>query len=360
MKLSHLMFADDLLLFSKGDAASIMVMLRVFATFSQASGLQMNNTKINAYFNGVQGSIKQEIMQVSGFTEGQLPFSYLGVPITAGRLKKKDCQGVLQQVDAICRNYLWDEKVDYIRVPLVGWEKVCAPKNEGGLGIRDSYALNIATIGKLVWWVFSKPDSLWVRWVHHVYMKGAAWSDYTPTSDVSWSWKAIVKVRDKLLGSYSAELWHGESRGYTVRSGYEVMRRKFHRVDWHKQIWNGWCLPKHQFIGWLIAREALQTKDKLYKFGCCSDTLCLLFGNAAESHCHLFQDCEYSLRILAGIARLCNIQLPARNVIAWVYTGQFTKLQKGVIGSAFLAAHYAIWMQRNKVRVDSCDGNLKW
>ncbi|XP_074318623.1 uncharacterized protein LOC141655440 [Silene latifolia] len=370
MKLSHLMFADDLLLFSKGDAASIMVLLRVFTTFSQASGLHMNNSKTNAYFNGVQGSIKQEILQVSSFMEGQLPFSYLGVLITAGRLKKKDCQvlieklvskirgfgarhlsyagrlvlvnsvlnslytywanifiipkGVLQQVDAICRNYLWDGKVDYIRVPLVGWEKLCAPKNEGGLGIRDSYAWNIAAIGKLVWWVFSKPDSLWIRWVHHVYMKGAAWSDYNPTYDVRWSWKAIVKVRDKLLGSYSAELWQGESRGYTVRSSYEVMRRKFQRVDWHKQIWNG-C-----------------------------DTLCLVCGNADESHCHLFQDCEYSLRILAGIARLCNIQLPARNVRAWVYTRQFTKLQKGVLGSAFLAAHYAIWMQRNKVRVDSC------
>ncbi|XP_074290277.1 uncharacterized protein LOC141617008 [Silene latifolia] len=353
MKLSHLMFADDLLLFSKGDAASIMVMLRVFATFSQASGLQMNNNKTNAYFNGVQG---------------QLPFSYLGVPITDGRLQKKDCQVLIEKLVSRIRgfgarhlsyagrlvNYLWDGKVDFIRVPLVGWEKVCAPKNEGELGIRDSYAWNVAAVGKLVGWVFSKPDSLWVRWVHHVYVKDAAWPNYIPKYDVSWSWKAIVKVRDKLLGYYSANLWQEESRGYSVSSGYEVMRRTFQRVAWHKQVWNGWCLPKHQFIGWLIAREALQTKDKLYKLGCCSDSLCLLCGNIDESDSHLFQDCVYSLRILEGIAQLCNVQLPAMNVVSWVYTRPFTKLQKGVIGSAFMAAHYAIWMQRNKVRVDSC------
>ncbi|XP_074299688.1 secreted RxLR effector protein 78-like [Silene latifolia] len=49
LKLSHLTFADDLLLFSRGDVASIMVLLRDFATFFKASGLLMSPSKTSAY-----------------------------------------------------------------------------------------------------------------------------------------------------------------------------------------------------------------------------------------------------------------------------------------------------------------------
>ncbi|XP_074299812.1 uncharacterized protein LOC141630982 [Silene latifolia] len=218
LKLSHLMFADDLLLLSKGDVSSIMVLLRSFATFSVASGLQMNNTKTCAYFNRVLGWVKKDILQIYGVIESQLPFRYLGVPITCGRMSKGDCnilveklvrrirsfgtkklsysgrlvlvnsvltalysywinifvipKGVLNKVNAICRNYLWDGSPDFIRVPRVSWAKVCAPKSEGGLGIKDSIIWNHASIGKLVWWVYCSPDRLWVKWVNQLYIKG--------------------------------------------------------------------------------------------------------------------------------------------------------------------------------------------
>ncbi|XP_074266335.1 uncharacterized protein LOC141588810 [Silene latifolia] len=83
MRLTHLMFADDLLLFCKGDAQSIMVLLRAYESFSRASGLKMNPQKSCAYFNGVPPGLKKEILSVSGIKEGSLPFKYLGVPITA-------------------------------------------------------------------------------------------------------------------------------------------------------------------------------------------------------------------------------------------------------------------------------------
>ncbi|XP_074303607.1 uncharacterized protein LOC141638058 [Silene latifolia] len=58
LKLSHLMFTNDLLLFSKGDVSSIMVLLRAFATFSKAYGLLMSPFKTSAYFNGVDAGVK--------------------------------------------------------------------------------------------------------------------------------------------------------------------------------------------------------------------------------------------------------------------------------------------------------------
>ncbi|XP_074300765.1 uncharacterized protein LOC141632082 [Silene latifolia] len=72
LKLANLMFADDVLLFSRGDAHSMMLLLKSFSTFSNASGLKVSATKSNAYFQGVPEHIKQDILRVSGFVEGQL------------------------------------------------------------------------------------------------------------------------------------------------------------------------------------------------------------------------------------------------------------------------------------------------
>ncbi|XP_074301484.1 uncharacterized protein LOC141632879 [Silene latifolia] len=154
---------------------------------------------------------------VSGFVEGELLIRYLGVPITTGRLRNKDCTtlidrivdrirslgakkltyaGMLTLVQAVLSsmNYIWEGHSEYNRVPLIAWEKVCVPKEEGGLGLRTSYVWNNALIGKIVWWLAVKPDKLWVQWVNHIYLKGVHWSNYVLSGDVSWQWKRIYKI----------------------------------------------------------------------------------------------------------------------------------------------------------------------
>ncbi|XP_074305039.1 uncharacterized protein LOC141639965 [Silene latifolia] len=44
IKLNHLAFADDLLIFCKGDRMSITGLIRAFKSFSRASGLKMNKS----------------------------------------------------------------------------------------------------------------------------------------------------------------------------------------------------------------------------------------------------------------------------------------------------------------------------
>ncbi|XP_074267282.1 putative mitochondrial protein AtMg01250 [Silene latifolia] len=67
-RLNCLMFADDVLLFSKGDTKSMMLLLQSFSTFSKASGLKVSHAKSNAYFRGVPEHIKNDILRISGFT----------------------------------------------------------------------------------------------------------------------------------------------------------------------------------------------------------------------------------------------------------------------------------------------------
>ncbi|XP_074265564.1 uncharacterized protein LOC141588003 [Silene latifolia] len=171
LRLNHLLFADDLLLFCKGTAPSIMWILRAFATFSSASGLCLNRTKSEIYFNGVNSGTVDDILQVSGF---------LGVVSHSSRLTLLNSvlatlhsywasiflipNGIMNRITNLCRNFLWKGSSDYKGAPNVNWESCCLPKEERGLGIKDIKTWNKALLGKYVWWHANKKDHLWVRW----------------------------------------------------------------------------------------------------------------------------------------------------------------------------------------------------
>ena len=89
IKLSHLCFADDLILFSKGDVMSVNLLCFAFEKFSRASGLKMNKHKSGFYCNGVSQERIEQVIRISGITRGNLPFNYLG-NVSPERLSIKD------------------------------------------------------------------------------------------------------------------------------------------------------------------------------------------------------------------------------------------------------------------------------
>lgn len=56
-----MLFADDMLLFSKGDMSSIRALAKTFDEFSKTSGLIANCGKSCVYLAGVQEQIKAQI-----------------------------------------------------------------------------------------------------------------------------------------------------------------------------------------------------------------------------------------------------------------------------------------------------------
>ena len=62
----------------------------------------------------------------------------------------------------ILRDFLWNNNKDgKKKLPLVAWDKVCLPKELGGIGIRSLENQNLALGAKLVWKLYDKPSSLW-------------------------------------------------------------------------------------------------------------------------------------------------------------------------------------------------------
>ncbi|XP_074300723.1 uncharacterized protein LOC141632032 [Silene latifolia] len=349
LKLTHLCFADDLLMFSRGDRTSIKVLLRAFASFSCSSGLEMNTEKSDIYFNGMEQGEIDYILRISGFKPGVFPFRYLGVPIYHKRMGI-----VIDRIEGICRNYLWSGSDQYGKTPTVNWANICKDKKHGGLGIVNSRIWKTTMIGKYTSWLAMKSDHLWLRWVCHVYMKGRDWFDYKPSVNTSWTWRKICQVKDIMKDGFATETWAVLPGSYLVSNGYKWLMGQQHHVTWYPLIWNKTMLPRHAFIGWLIVQGRLMTRDRLFKFGITTDMVCAICSSHNETHQHLFSDCTYSTLCWDLLNGWLGLSIPKTRVVDWFITWRCPLLmKKQIIGAAIVALWYHIWTARNIARIEA-------
>ncbi|XP_074265552.1 uncharacterized protein LOC141587991 [Silene latifolia] len=235
-----------------------------------------------------------------------------------------------------------------MRTPLVGWSKICKPKSEGGLGLKDDLVWNRAALGKLLWWLYAKPDHLWVKWVSHTYLKAQDWKFYVPTQDTSWYWRKICKVKDLLIDPYLQKQWDNiPSKIYTIAKGYEYLRNRNDQVPWSSLVWNQMTIPKHSFIAWIYFHKGLNTNEKLKSFGLDIDTTCFICGDGNESLEHLFFSCKYSQRIINKVEQWMGVTLPRDDVIAWRNNIPGSQDKKDTINGIINALIYSILNQRN-------------
>ena len=69
------------------------------------------------------------------------------------------------KIEKIQRDFLWGES----KIHLVGWDKVCAPKVNGGLGIRKLTTFNKALLGKFWGRHLLIKESCYHIWPTHYY-----------------------------------------------------------------------------------------------------------------------------------------------------------------------------------------------
>ena len=251
LKLNHLMFVDDVLIFSKAHLPTLQIIHNTLEAFYKVAGLRANPEKSQIVCGGCNSQLQQQCLEATGYREGGLPMKYLGVPLTASRLSKLEChssvdnimgkmrqwstrnlsfagrallintvvfgmygfwasifilpQEVITRITQLCRNFLWGGTADYKRPPPISWDTICTPKKYGGLGLKNLTAWNKASVAKLVWCVALKKDMLWVKWVHEKYLKQNDWWSYQASYDSSWSWKKIVSTKEIFKQGFSQQ-----------------------------------------------------------------------------------------------------------------------------------------------------------
>ena len=78
---------------------------------------------------------------------------------------------VANKIEKLQMDFLWGDS----KTHLVGWDKVCAPIANSGLGIRKITTFNKALLGKWLWWFGKEEDQWWRRVVASKYRE--EWGD---------------------------------------------------------------------------------------------------------------------------------------------------------------------------------------
>lgn len=89
LKLTHLAFADDLLVFCGRDLVSVSWLTRIFIEFENVYGLAVNKSKSELYTCGIQSEVKNRITEILGIQLGNLPVRYLGLPLISSGFQNK-------------------------------------------------------------------------------------------------------------------------------------------------------------------------------------------------------------------------------------------------------------------------------
>ncbi|KAK1325582.1 hypothetical protein QJS10_CPA01g01533 [Acorus calamus] len=80
--ISHLIFADDLIVFTDCSLSSAMELQYLFSSFSKASGLQLNSEKSQLFYT----SNAELLVERLGIPLSTLPIQHLGLPLQSGYL----------------------------------------------------------------------------------------------------------------------------------------------------------------------------------------------------------------------------------------------------------------------------------
>jgi hypothetical protein len=206
---SHSQFVDDTLLMNSPTAREANKLNSILSDFTEASGMTLNLDKSKLFFFNTLAAVQLHISKLLGIPKSSLPSNYLGIPLTGAPAKSISWDNLLlsisnrlnnwtfrtlniaarlvllksvlqtlptylftalaapkqiiKAVRNLQRNFLWQGLQPNKKWALVGWDKVCAPKSMGGLGLQDPGKLN-QIMGAKMWWRWLKtPDALWTQ-----------------------------------------------------------------------------------------------------------------------------------------------------------------------------------------------------
>jgi len=97
---THILYADDVLIFCIGTKVNIRCLLKIFQDYSEISGQIINHAKSRLFTSAMNGARVQMLAGLLGFTVGTILFNYLGCPIFKGKPKTAYFQCISDKIKA--------------------------------------------------------------------------------------------------------------------------------------------------------------------------------------------------------------------------------------------------------------------
>ena len=270
VRLSHLLFANDTIVFCDAVPEQILHIRKVLSCFEAVTGLRVNLSKSEMVHVGMVDGMPS-LADILCCRIGALPMSYLGMPLGApynslsvwntilekiewrlaswqtlylskeGRLTLLKSTlsslptyflslftipvSVAKRIEKLQRNFLWGGMGEVAKYHLVSWDQVCSPITCGGLGIKNLTMFNKALLGKWLWRFGVEDSHLWRKIIVAKY--GMEWGGWCSKpcrgahgcglwKSISSGWDAFLeRVEFSVGGGSRVKFWTDKWCGST-------------------------------------------------------------------------------------------------------------------------------------------------
>jgi len=199
---THILYTDDIFICCADTRKNIKCLIQVFNSYSEVSGQLVNFEKSKLFTGAMTSNISRNLVRLSGFSLGAIPFHYLGCPIFQGRprcahfqsiadrIKVKLAswkgslltimgrvqlvksiihgmlvysfhiycwpQSLLQLLDRWMEFFVWSRDIFTRKICTVKWSVVCLPWDSGGLDLKPTTLINNSLLLHLSWKIYSQ------------------------------------------------------------------------------------------------------------------------------------------------------------------------------------------------------------
>ena len=207
--ISHLLFADDTLLFFRANGEEAAQVKEVINTYARATGQLINPAKCSIMFSPkCSQANKQEVMHNLDVVNMSFEENYLGFPTPSGRFSKGKLHNLQQHLTKriiqwgelmsqagrevlikavaqalptflmslftfprstcddlgrMIRSYWWGAYRGKRKTHWKSWDSMLRPKTAGGMGFKDFRLFNQAMLARQAWRILVNPECLCTR-----------------------------------------------------------------------------------------------------------------------------------------------------------------------------------------------------
>ncbi|XP_013617795.1 PREDICTED: uncharacterized protein LOC106324361 [Brassica oleracea var. oleracea] len=235
LEVTHLVFADDIMIFFDGKKNSLANIVDTMELFATWSGLRMNKEKTKLFVGGLNQAETTELRSL-GFTLGSMPIRYLGLPLMHRKLRISKYRPLLVKISGqftawSCKKLSYAGRAQLINSDAYSKFKVYALASYGPeillivewlrlrgaqsvyLKEKEGSALGTWKFGtclKLIWMLYVPNPSLWASWIRKYKIGDESLWSLDAKKAGSGTWRSLLNLRHLATNFLRAEVGKGD------------------------------------------------------------------------------------------------------------------------------------------------------